>query len=153
MRIETILNAEFALNRDHPLQKAQWQDFRNPAQWKNHLQVIFKSSGKQQKSHFEAMPFANAPAFMAELGRRADYSALALAFTIHCAVRTNEALGALWTEFDMVGGVWTIPAERMKAGMEHRVPLTAAVVQILKSVPKIEGNPYVFAGAKEGRPL
>lgn len=153
MRIETILNSEYAQNRDNPLVKDVWQDFRNPAQWKNHLQVVFKASAKQARAHFDAMTFENVPAFMAELREKSDYSAKALQLTILCATRTNETLNATWDEFDLDAGVWTIPALRMKAGREHRVPLSTAAVQLLKDLPRIDGNPHVFPGARRNKPL
>ncbi|MCA2370707.1 tyrosine-type recombinase/integrase [Agrobacterium genomosp. 3 str. CIP 111-78] len=153
MRIETVLNAEFALNRDNPLQKEAWQDFRNPAQWKNHLQVVFKASGRRSKSHFEAMSFDDIPAFFTTLLRKSDYSAKALTLTILSATRTNETLGAKWDEFDLSSGVWTIPAERMKAGREHRVPLCGVAIEMLETLPRIDDNPYVFPGAREKKPL
>ncbi|TIN70364.1 MAG: DUF4102 domain-containing protein [Mesorhizobium sp.] len=153
MRVETVLNAEFAINRDHPLQKDAWQNFRNPAQWKNHLQTIFKSNGKRTKTHFAAMDFKDVPIFVAELRCKADYSAKALLLTILCAVRSSETLNAEWSEINLENATWTIPAGRMKAGVEHRVPLPSAAIELLKSLHRIEGNPYVFPGAKRNRPL
>lgn len=153
MRIETVLNAEFAINRDHPLQKDAWQNFRNPAQWKNHLQSIFKSNGKRTKSHFAAMDFKDVPDFVAELRQKTDYSASALLLTILCAVRSSETLNAEWTEIDLENATWTIPADRMKAGVEHRVPLSSAAIQLLKNLHRIEDNSHVFPGAKRKRPL
>lgn len=153
MRIETVLNAEFAINRDHPSHKDPWRHFRNPAQWKNHLQTIFKSSGKRTKGHFAAMDFKDVPAFVAELKPKPDYSAKALLLTILCAVRSSETLDAEWCEFDLDNATWTIPAVRMKAGVEHRVPLSSAAIDVLTSLHRIEGNPYVFPGAKRNRPL
>ena len=153
MRIESVLNAEFAINRDNPTHRANWQNFRNPAQWKNHLEVIFKSSGRISKGHFEAIPFDNVPKFFSELICKEDFSSKALSLTILCCTRTNETLGATWDEFDLEQGIWTIPAIRMKAGNEHRIPLSALALKILGGLPKIEGNPYVFAGNKSARPL
>ena len=75
--------------------------------------------------------------------------AAALRFTILTACRTSEVLGAAWDEID--GNVWTIPSERMKAGQEHRVPLSKAALAVLKSIPRIE--PYIFAGRFHNRPI
>jgi integrase len=76
-----------------------------------------------------------------------------LEFTILTAARTGEALGAAWDEVDFENRVWTIPAERMKASKEHRVPLSAAAIKILRHLHQARVNDFVFAGAKQGRPL
>jgi len=89
---------------------------------------------KRGNGHYEAMPYIDAPAFMAELRKRDLVSARALEFTILTAVRTNEVLGATWDEIDLKHKLWTIPAERMKAEREHRVPLSDRAVDILKSL-------------------
>jgi integrase len=94
------------------------------------------------------MDWRDVPAFMAELRANGSISARALEFTILTAVRTSEAIGATWSEFD--GDVWTIPADRMKSSAIHRVPVSPAAVKLLF---RIAGNPYVFPGARKGRPL
>jgi integrase len=99
------------------------------------------------------MAFADAPAFMQELQTKTDYSAKALMLTILCAVRTSECLNATWDEFDLDAAQWTIPAKRMKAGVEHRVPLSSAAITLLKALHRFAGNPYVFPGAKRNQPL
>ena len=92
-------------------------------------------------------------AFASELQAKTDYSSKALLLTILCATRTSETLNATWTEFDLDAATWTIPADRMKAGKEHRVPLSDAAVALLRGVHRMEGNPHVFPGARRGRPL
>jgi integrase len=99
------------------------------------------------------MPHTQVPAFMAELSGNDSVSALALRFLILTATRTNEVLKAQWLEIDLEALVWTIPAERMKARREHRVPLCDAAVGVLQALPRIAGNPYVFPGVRPGRPL
>jgi integrase len=89
---------------------------------------------------------------MSELSSREGISARALEFTILTAARTSEALGARWLEIDLNSAVWTIPAERMKAGKEHQVPLSKQVRAILDSLPRERGG-YVFPGAKPKSPL
>lgn len=152
-RIETVLSAEFAINRDHPLHREAWANFRNPALWQGHLQVIFKASGKRTKDHFSAMGFEDVRAFVAELRKKSDYSAKALELTILCATRTSETLDATWNEIDLDAATWTIPAERMKAGKEHAIPLSDAAIALLETLPRIDGNPHVFPGAREGKSL
>jgi integrase len=101
--------------------------------------------------HLDAMPFAELPAFMVELRKRKGVSARALEFTILTAARTSEAIGAKWDEIDLDEGVWTVPAERMKAAKEHPVPLSKRAIEILKALPR-EGE-YLFVGAKKNKPL
>ena len=105
--------------------------------------------------HHAALPWAEVPAFMSALRRREATAARALEFLILTATRTSEALGARWREIDMAGRTWTIPAERMKARREHRVPLSDAAVAILTAMQgqaKGPGSP-VFPGDKDDAPL
>ena len=97
------------------------------------------------------MPYSQVPAFFAELEKIQGTASLALRFLILTACRTGEVLGARWEEFD--GDVWTIPAERMKARRPHRTPLVDMSLRLLEQLPRIEDNPYVFAGARYHRPL
>ena len=101
--------------------------------------------------HHGAIPFEELPAFMAELRKRDGISARALEFCILTAGRTNEVLGAKWSEIK--DGVWTVPAERMKGGREHRVPLSDHAIAILEALPREAGGEYVFPGAKAKSPL
>jgi integrase len=101
---------------------------------------------KRGNGHYEAMPYADAPGFMAELGNRDLVSARALEFTILTAVRTSETLGATWDEIDLPHKLWTIPAKRMKADRDHRVPLSNRAVDILKSLP--HSGKHVFMNGK-----
>ena len=150
-RIENVIAAAKAKGLSNPETRPLWINHHNPAAWDDGLEHWL--NGKQAKSHFAAMPFADVPAFAAALRGKTDYSAKALALTILCATRTSETLNAEWPEFDVDAATWTIPAERMKAGVEHRVPLSSEAVKLLKALPRIEGNPYVFPGAKRNRPL
>ena len=151
MRIETVIGAAKAKGITNPETREIWINHHNPAQWKDHLEHWL--NGKQSRGHFDAMDWKDVPAFMMELRGKPDYSAKALMLTILCAVRTNETLNATWSEFDLDNAMWTIPKERMKAGAEHRVPLSDAAVQLLQSLDRIDDNPYVFPGAKRGKPL
>lgn len=111
-----------------------------------------KDVARKVRNH-PALPYRELPAFMVDLRAKEGTSARALEFLILNASRTGEVLGAVWTEFDLVEKVWTIPAERMKAGKEHRVPLSDRSVAILESLPREEGNPFVFIGGRRGKPL
>jgi integrase len=86
--------------------------------------------------HHPALPYREIPAFMGELRGRDSVSARALELTILTAVRTSEAIGASWGEIDLDHRVWSIPAERMKAGKEHRIPLSDRAVEILAGLPR-----------------
>ena len=126
----------------------------NPARWKGHLDKLLPSRSKVRRvKHFEAMPFADVPAFARALESSNGIAALALRFTILCAARTGEVIGARWAEIDLASALWTVPGERMKAGREHRVPLSAPALAVLAAVPRVKGSPFVFPGARRGRPL
>ena len=128
------------------------QRIERVCQWvKDGMPLPLKGASKRVRHH-PALPFAELPAFMVELRRRDSVSARALEFTILTAARTSEALGARWSEFDIDAGVWTIPAERMKAGKEHEVPLSKRAVAILEALPREHGG-YAFPGAKAKAPL
>jgi len=92
------------------------------------------------------------PTFMSELRARKSVSALALEFTMLTAVRTSETIGATWSEIDLDKKIWTIPASRIKAGKEHRVPLTERAVEILQAL-NVQSTGFVFPGQKRGKPL
>jgi integrase len=98
----------------------------------------------QKGAHHAAVPYAELPAFMAALRSRESLSAKALELTVLTAARTGETLGAVWDEFDLREKIWTVPAERMKAGREHRVPLCDRAVDILRSLPRHGNRPFAL---------
>ncbi|MGE8280565.1 MAG: tyrosine-type recombinase/integrase [Stenotrophomonas sp.] len=115
------------------------RDGENPARWRGHLDHLLPKPSKVRKEkHHAAMPYAEVPAFMATLAERDARSRRALRFTILTAARTDEVVGADWSEFDLKAMVWTIPAGRMKGGREHSVPLTPAAVAILEPLSRKE---------------
>jgi len=85
-----------------------------------------------------------------ELAARENVSAKALQLLILCALRTNEVVGARWSEIDLKARVWTVPAERMKARKDHRVPLSPAALDVLAGLPREANNPFVFIGLRKG---
>ncbi|POD72051.1 integrase [Pseudomonas syringae group genomosp. 3] len=126
----------------------------NPALWKGHLETLLpKRNSLKRVKHHAALPYAEIPEFIFQLNQQAGLSARALLLVILTACRTSEVLQATWTEFDLDAAVWTIPAARMKARREHKVPLSAHAVAILRSTPQLLGSPYVFPGTRPGRPL
>lgn len=135
-----------------------WATFRgyrqgsNPARWKGHLEHELPARHKVQKvEHHAALPYADIAAFMAELRSKEGVSARALEFAILTAARSGEVRGAKWSEIDLQARVWTIPAERMKAGREHRVPLADEVVALLKALPHEGGSGQVFLAPRGGQ--
>jgi integrase len=124
----------------------------NPARWRGHLDKLLPARAKFRKvKHHAALPWREIPEFMRELRAVQSISARALEFTILTAARTGETIGATSQEIDQRAATWTIPPERMKAGVEHRVPLTAAALATLDAVPRFEGNPYLFPGGRRGQ--
>lgn len=123
----------------------------NPARWKGHLQHVLPARARLAKPiHHAALPYAEVPEFMSALRKRDGIAARALEFTILTAARTGEVIGARWDEVDFVAKTWIVPSSRMKAGREHRVPLSDQAVKLLQSLPTEEANPHVFIGAKAG---
>ncbi len=111
----------------------------NPARWRGHLENLLpKPSKVSRPQHHAAMPYADAAAFMTILAQRDARSRRALRFTILTAARTEEVTGAQWAEFDLPRKLWTVPAERMKGGREHTVPLTDAAISILAHLPRTD---------------
>jgi integrase len=122
-----------------------YRDGLNPARWKGHLDKTLAAPNKvARKKHFAALPWTQMPGFMAELRKREGISARALEFGILCASRSAEIRGALWSEIDLDAALWVIPADRMKAEKEHRVPLSQAAVNLLRTMPCLAGSALVF---------
>jgi integrase len=131
-----------------------YREGENPARWRGHLSHLLSDHSKIRRvKHHSALPFAELPRFLADLQLRDGISARALEFTVLTAGRTGETIGATWNEIDLARRIWTIPASRMKAEKEHRVPLSGRAVEILKSLPREDGNDHVFIGPKAGGPL
>jgi integrase len=123
----------------------------NPARWKGHLSEALPARARIQKTeHLPALPFAELPEFMTTLVTRAGSAARALEFVILTAARTGEVTGATWDEINLTEKTWTVPANRIKGGREHRVPLSDRVIALLEALPTENGNPYVFIGARRG---
>jgi integrase len=134
----------------------------NPARWRGHLDHIYPSARKARTSaraqagkgdHHSALPYADVPAFMAELRQRDGAAARALEFAILTSGRTGEARDTRWDEIDLAAKLWTVPANRMKAAVEHRVPLSDRAVAILTEQAAIREGDFVFAGMQAGKPL
>lgn len=125
----------------------------NPARWRGHLDQILPKRQKLSRGHHAALPYAKAPEFMRGLLARSGISGLALQFLILTAARTGEVRFATWDELDLKHKVWIVPAKRMKAAREHRVPLSADAVAVLSAAKALAGSSaYVFPGHK-GAPI
>jgi len=123
----------------------------NPARWKGHLQALLPAPAKVARvQHHAALPWRDVPTFTVELAGREGVAARALAFAILTAARSGEVRGMTWGEIDQTNGLWIVPAHRMKAHKEHRVPLSAAALALLPERGKPDA--LVFPGTG-GRPL
>jgi integrase len=143
-RIERVLDAA----------KAQGlRTGENPARWRGHLDQLLPKRQRLTRGNHAAMSYGDVPAFIGDLQSREATAALALEFTILTAARRGEVLGARRDEFDFERAVWTVPAHRMKAGREHRVPLSGRALAIVNALRQADGREFVFAGHKPGKPL
>jgi integrase len=123
----------------------------NPARWKGCLdKVLPPPSRVAARGHHPALPYERVAEFMAALREREGMAARCLEFLILTAARSGEARGATWSEFDLGAAVWEVPASRMKARRPHRVPLSKPALELLQSLPRIEGEPYVFPAPRGG---
>ncbi|HEV7255716.1 MAG TPA: integrase arm-type DNA-binding domain-containing protein [Mesorhizobium sp.] len=138
-RIERVL--DFAKARG-------WRSGENPALWRGHLKNVLPARQKLTRGHHAAMPYRDVPAFMERLREADTLAARALELVILTATRSGEALNASWSEFDLDSALWVIPAHRMKAGKEHRVPLSASALALLKGLHEVRTSPHVFPSLK-----
>lgn len=124
----------------------------NPARWRGHLSFILPPPAQiRERKHLAAMPYAQVPVFMSWLRGVEGYTARALELAILTAARSGEVRKATWDEIDLKRAIWTVPAARMKAGVQHQVPLSTQAVELLQALP-IEGD-LLFHGAKPNKPL
>jgi len=126
----------------------------NPARWQGHLEHALPALSKVAKvKHHAALPYAQVGAFVAKLRKDSSVGARCLEFITLTAARLGEAINAEWDEIDLANRVWVVPASRMKADREHRVPLSGAALAVLKAVQAIRQSDYVFPGRRQGRPV
>ena len=130
-----------------------YREGANPARWQGHLDQLLPAPAKVAKvEHHEAMDYRQIARFLLDLHRMEGTGAKALEFCVLTAARSGEVRGASWGEIDRASGVWIIPAARMKAEKEHRIPLSPGALRVLDSVPRLEGSDLIFPGSK-GTPL
>jgi integrase len=126
----------------------------NPARWRGHLENLLPRKSKlRQVQHHTALPHAELSAFMADLRQQNGIAARALEFAILTAARTGEVIGARWHEINFGERLWTVPATRMKAAREHRVPLSPSGIMILQEMQAIGAGEFVFPSARSGKPI
>lgn len=142
-RIELVLNAAKA---------RKLRTGENVAAWRGHLDLLLTKHRNQDRRHHPALPWTQISELWQALAKTNDTSGQAVKLTILTALRTNEVLQAHWSEFDLVAGIWTIPAERMKAKKTHRVPLSQAMLDVLNEIPKVESG-LLFEGRTVGKPV
>ena len=139
-RVESILDAA---------RVAKLRTGENPARWKGHLDKLLPASFKVAKViHHPSLPYTEIGNFVAALRAQDNIASSALEFLILTAARTNEVIDATFDEFDLDKGVWIIPADRMKAKREHRVPLSARAIEIVKTMEEKRQNDHVFPGQR-----
>ena len=126
----------------------------NPVRWRGHLDHLLPAKAKVRRvEHHAALPYAELPEFITKLRAQDGVAARALEFTILTAARTGETIGAARDEVNRYEKVWTVPADRMKAGKDHRVPLSSRALAILRDNADLQKAEYLFPGGKAGKPL
>ena len=130
-----------------------WCQGENPAAWRGNIKELLpKASKVRAPKHHPALPWREIGAFMASLGEQNGNAALALRFAILTAARSGEVRGMTWAEIDLANKVWTVPASRIKARREHRVPLSEPALALLHQMREVSGDKLAFA-ARQGQPL
>lgn len=145
-RMEAVLDYAMALEQ---------RDTVNPAGLHGRLKTLLPQRSKLYRvKHHAALPFDQIPSFFHNLRSRPGLAGLGLQFLILTAARTGEVLFATWDEFDLDKRVWTVPAIRMKAGKEHRVPLSPAAVSLLEALKDLDqGSDFIVPGLRRNKPL
>lgn len=143
-RIERVLDAAKAKGL---------REGENPARWRGHLSLLLPKKPSLQRGHHAALPYKDAPDFFSKLKSNDSISSLGLQFLILTASRTSEVSQARWEELNLEAKVWSLPAERMKAGRPHRVPLSDVAMKIVQTMRAAKSGPFVFPGQSPKKPL
>jgi integrase len=133
----------------------KWRSGENPAAWRDNLQLMLPSHAKVRSvEHRAFIPWQEAPRLMRKLTDETSMPARCLSFLVLTGVRSAEARGAQWSEIDLAGRLWAIPAARTKTAKEHRVPLSEAAMEILSALAEVRTKePLIFLGSVSGRPM
>jgi integrase len=143
-RIEKVLDAAKARG---------YRKDENPARWRGHLDHLLPRPSKLSRGHHAALPYEQVAAFISKLQENSSLGAVALELCILTAARSGEILGMRWSELDLKQMIWTVPANRMKGGREHRIPLARRAGQILRQLEKTRHGEFVFPGQRGDKPL
>lgn len=144
-RIETVLDWA---------KVKKYREGDNPARWAGHLDKLLPKPSKiRKRRHHPAVPYLEIPQAIQRIQAAPGVAAQALVFTMLTAARSVEVFGAKWSEIDFTHKLWTVPAERMKAGKTHRVPLSSQAIRLLEAQPRHINNDYIFPGRNLGKPL
>jgi len=135
-----------ALKRCSIARRHGYRSDENPARWRGHIAQILPARSRLTRGHHKALAYEALPTFVAALRAREAIAALALEFTILTAARSGEAIGASWGEVDQDKAIWTLPASRMKAAKQHRVPLSPRALQILEQTNAL-GSKWLLPSA------
>lgn len=123
----------------------------NPARWKGNLDAVLPKPGRLARvQHFPALALDEAPDWFADVRARSGFATRALEFMALTAARSGEVRGAQWAELDLEARLWTIPADRMKARKEHRIPLAQDAMTLLQNLDPIADSPFVFPALRGG---
>ncbi|MBL8360769.1 MAG: integrase arm-type DNA-binding domain-containing protein [Rubrivivax sp.] len=148
----TRLRGRIELVLSYAMQAGYRPEGLNPARWRGGLDKLLPAPAKVAKAeHHPALPLGQVGAFMQRLRAAPGMGARALEFTILTAARSGEVRGATWAEIDLQDKVWSVPPSRMKAGNEHRVPLSTAAIALLEALPRIAGTDLVFPAPRGGQ--
>ncbi len=131
----------------------EYREGANPARWKGHLDHLLPAMKSADVNHMAALPYDQINEFLQALKKQQGVATLGLQFLILTAARTNEVIGAKWSEISLEDKIWTIPAKRMKAGKTHVVPLSDAALAILREIKELEQSDFVFPGGRPKSPL
>jgi len=143
-RIEKVLDAAKAKS---------YRQGENPTRWRGHLDHLLPKQSKLTRGHHPALPYQDVAVFVGRLRESDSLAARALELCILTAARSGEILGMRWSEINLDERVWTLPPDRMKAGREHRVPLSERAVAILRQLAEIRTGDFVFPGQRRDKPL
>nr|WP_181017868.1 site-specific integrase [Sneathiella aquimaris] len=125
----------------------KYREGENPARWKGNLKTLLPARNRVQKvKHHQALPYSEIAELMIELKEQDGIASLGLQFLILTAARTSEVIEAEWSEIDKEKALWVVPAERMKSGKEHRVPLSESALEVLQNLEEVRQSKYILPG-------
>lgn len=131
----------------------EWRTAGNPARWRGLLDKVMPARKKLQRGHHAALAYDHAPTLILRLRESKGVAARAVEFIVLTVARSGEARRATFAEIDLDAALWVVPADRMKGGVEHRVPLTARAVEIVRAMKQRATGAYIFGGDRDETPI